>query len=241
MKYFLPIALIIILFCLIYMVTHLKNEKYNRIILNVLALILLVWKTIQFTYNALNNIKIYPVELSHICYFLVSVLILIQYKGGYFSAGFFALICGIGYFVTGIFKPAATISNNDVIIVLSGIISHSILMAIGLITLFNYKKYHFKDIWLTYFLMTLIVVYIELINYDVIYKDVTNKDAYFIINFLNGNLLNKYLHIQNVTYGWLFTALVSLLIIIFTPILMKISISLYARKSKYKPDFLIDI
>ena len=49
-----------------------KYYKANRIILSIISIILLIWKIIEFSYYYINDLNIYPVEFSHISYFLVS-------------------------------------------------------------------------------------------------------------------------------------------------------------------------
>ena len=50
-----------------------KKEKLVVFILALFASILLIWKIIEFTYYGLTHTGTYPIEISHISYFVFSV------------------------------------------------------------------------------------------------------------------------------------------------------------------------
>ena len=125
-------------------VTLIKSEKLVVFILALFASILLIWKTIEFTYYGLTHTGTYPIEISHISYFVFSIIILSGIKKLYFTGGIFAFISGCGYTLAGLVSPKSIVTSLDFPIFVIGVISHMMLLLGGMLTLFKYSKYDLK-------------------------------------------------------------------------------------------------
>ena len=121
-----------------------KSEKLVVFILALFASILLIWKIIEFTYYGLTHTGTYPIEISHISYFVFSVIILSGIRSLYFTAGIFAFLSGCGYALAGLVSPKSIVTSLDFPIFVMGIVSHMMLLLGGMLTLFKYHKYQVK-------------------------------------------------------------------------------------------------
>ena len=188
----------------------LKGKFINKIIIYVVAVGLLIWKTIEFSYYHINNKGVYPVELSHICYFLVSAIILSRIEVLYFTGGCLSFISGLGYYITALISPEKMLGQHSNPIVIMGFVSHTLLLLIGSILLFGYKRYKLKHFYIVPLISIIVLSYIVLVDRGIIFSGLASK-GYFILDLINGRLL-KYINIDNESLG----KLTSLLIIILS-------------------------
>lgn len=134
-----------------YLSLKIEDKKLN-ILIKILALFLLLYKTIELSYGIFikENPAKYPVEFSTIFYFLFSVVLLTDNKKllGVSSIG--ALLSGLGYLITLIFNINNMIelqsSINNMPGFLLGALSHSILFYLSFIMLSKYKFDYKKEI-----------------------------------------------------------------------------------------------
>ena len=214
MEYLFSISFFVVIVLSILSVKFLKNEIAKKIILNLLALILVVWKITEFTIYYVNNTHVYPIEFSHLSYFIVSLIILSQCKKMYFTGGIFSLISGIGYGIAAICFPLGIINSNELNVVIMGFISHSLLFFLGVQLCFNTIKFNYKDLYIPCIFFILVVVYESLIINGIIFKDLSSPDSYVIIMLLEGRIL-EYIDVDPSNY-WLnysATILIYLLVI----------------------------
>ena len=126
-------ALIIIFIpILIYLLA--PKEKLLKIILYVIVIYLLIYKIGEYYYHLIiekNNQ--YPVEFSAVSYFLLSIGVLVKWKGLREFASFLATLSGLFYAIANIIAPESFLHNTRYYLEMARI-NHTLLFIAGLIT-----------------------------------------------------------------------------------------------------------
>ena len=224
MEYLFSASLIILFILFLILTIFLKNKFIIKLIIYSIAIVLLVWKTIEFTYYGVTNTGTYPIEFSHISYFVYGVIILSGIKKFYFTAGIYGLLSGIGYIIGGVASPKTMLTSLPPYLVIMGYISHMLLLLGGLLTLFKVKRYPLKDIYITYVFLALTFIFAYLVKIKVFYPDANNLNSLVIIKLVDGSLL-EYLGIVNEIF-WLrilVSCVIYIVIALFVLIIIKIN------------------
>ena len=170
---------------------------------------LVVWKTIEFTYYGITNTGTYPIEFSHISYFVYGVIILSSIKKFYFTARIYGLLSGIGYIIGGVASPKTMLTSLPSYLVIMGYISHMLLLLGGLLTLFRVKRSPLKDIYIIYIFLALTFIFAYLVKIKVFYPDAINLNSLVIMKLIDGSILS-YIGLAN-NEPWL-NALITILV-----------------------------
>ncbi len=190
-----------------------KSEKLVVFILALFASILLIWKIIEFTYYGLTHTGTYPIEISHISYFVFSVIILSGIKKLYFAGGIFAFISGCGYTLAGLVSPKSIVTSLDFPIFVMGVISHMMLLLGGMLVLFKYSKYNIKHFYFPIIGLILACILAYLAENHYIYPDATGLDNLVIIKLINGSILSYLgVNLDNQLLNWSVTILIFILV-----------------------------
>ena len=190
-----------------------KSEKLVVFILALFASVLLIWKIIEFTYYGLTHTGTYPIEISHISYFVFSVIILSGIKKLYFIGGIFAFISGCGYTLAGLVSPKSIVTSLDFPIFVMGVISHMMLLLGGMLTLFKYSKYDLKYFYFPIIGLILACILAYLAENHYIYPDATGLDNLVIIKLINGSILSYLgVNLDNQLLNWSVTILIFILV-----------------------------
>lgn len=217
MEYLFSASLIILFILFLILTIFLKNKFIIKLIIYSIAIVLLVWKTIEFTYYGVTKTGSYPIEFSHISYFVYGVIILSGIKKFYFTAGIYGLLSGIGYIIGGVASPKTMLTSLPPYLVIMGYISHMLLLLGGLLTLFKVKRYPLKYIYITYIFLALTFIFAYLVKIKVFYPDANNLNSLIIMKLIDGSILSYI----GVTYNepWLnalITILVYVVLAVFT-------------------------
>ena len=196
MEYLFSSSLIILFILFLILTIFLKNKFIIKLIIYSIAIVLLVWKTIEFTYYGVTKTGSYPIEFSHISYFVYGAIILSGIKKFYFTAGIYGLLSGIGYIIGGVASPKTMLTSLPQYLVIMGYTSHMLLLLGGLLVCFKVKKYPLKDIYIPYIFLILTLIFAYLVKIKVFYPDATNLNSLVIIKLVDGSLL-EYLGITN--------------------------------------------
>ncbi len=189
MEYLFSSSLIILFILFLVLTIFLKNKFLIKLIIYSIAIVLLVWKTIEFTYYGITNTGTYPIEFSHISYFVYGVIILSGIKKFYFTAGIYGFLSGIGYIIGGVASPKTMLTSLPPYLVIMGYISHMFLLLGGLLTLFKVKRYPLKDIYITYIFLALTFIFAYLVKIKVFYSDANNLNSLIIMKLIDGSIL----------------------------------------------------
>lgn len=181
-----------------------NHRKLSMQILFALSVFLLVFKTTEFAaYRAVGK-ALYPVEFSHISYFVLGAVMVSGVKKLRPFAGILSLVSGAAFVVAAIASPDSI--HNDAFSVYFMIVSitqHLLLFFAGVMLLFNFDKYSIKDIWMPIVGAAVIVVFSVLVYNRIIYKDFANRDNMVIIDIVTGNILKYVLPVGDTVAVWL--------------------------------------
>lgn len=182
-------------------VWFLRNDrKASMALATAVASILLVWKVIEFGYYRAAHMGLYPVEFSHMSYFVIGVTVCFGIKKMRAFAGICGVIAGLGYIVASVFSPDSIITEaSQVYYIPMAIISHSLLWLAGLLLLFNVDKYSLKDIWVSLTGVCVMVAFSLLVNKGIIYKDFIECDDMMIIKVIDGSIVGFLIGKENLT------------------------------------------
>lgn len=210
-----PILLICLLTFFIFVTVKIRSEKVVSILLLILALIILPWKIIEFSYYAITKTGTYPIEISHISYFVFGVIVLFGIKKLFFTAGIFSFISALGYIVGGVASPSTGMETLEFHIFIMGIISHFILLFGGLLLLFKVNKYNLREFYIPVIAFVLVLVFAYLVNQKVLYPEASGLDNLVVIKLIKGTILSYLkLDISNVVINRIVTSLIYLLVIL---------------------------
>ena len=192
MKYWWISAIIILVAALMIFFTWLLRKNRNASLITLLAIsfALLLYKSILFGIQRVDHK--YPVEFSHLSYFILGAVVTVGTKRIRPFAGFCAFVSGLGFLLAGIFAPAdiyeGAASNFSWI---SSIVQHEVLLFGGLLIIFNTDKFNIKEIWIPVVGMVIMCVFSVLVYYRVLYPDLLEKnhDNMVIIEILYGTIL----------------------------------------------------
>ena len=215
-----------------------KSEKLVVFILALFASILLIWKIIEFTYYGLTHTGTYPIEISHISYFVFSVIILSGIRSLYFTAGIFAFLSGCGYALAGLVSPKSIVTSLDFPIFVMGIVSHMMLLLGGMLTLFKYHKYQVKYFYFPITGLVLACVLAYLAENHYIYPDATGLDNLVIIKLINGEILSYLgVNVDNAILNWTVTVLIFIVVALLIFLINKFNNFIFRKRLNNRYSF----
>ncbi|MBD5086384.1 MAG: YwaF family protein [Clostridiales bacterium] len=202
MKYW-WLSLIIAFICAtsIFLTVRMRNNR--KIALKVLfavSTVLLSYKICEFIYYRIAGIPKYPVEFSHISYFIVGVAVCFGVKQMRPFAGICSLLSGIGYIVTAIFSPDTFVNNSDsVYYIVLGVVQHELLFFTGCLLLFDIDKYSIKNIWVPIVGIAIMVLFSIMVYNRIIYPDYDERDEMIIYHIVTGMILSYVMPAEKIT------------------------------------------
>ncbi|MDE5616213.1 MAG: hypothetical protein K2I78_00325 [Clostridia bacterium] len=177
-----------------------NNRKACMITLFVISTILLVYKTVEFAYYRIAHKGLYPVEFSHITYFVLGVTVCFGIKKMRAFAGICSVLAGFGYIVAACFSPDSIITEASAVYYIPlAIIQHEVLWFAGCLLLFNTDKYSLKDIWVPLVGVVAMIVFSILVSQRIIYKDFAGYDNMIIIKIITGRIVEYLIGAEKVT------------------------------------------
>ena len=202
MKYWWLALLIVAIFAAeTYLVWLMRNNrKACMITLMVISSILLTYKTVEFAYYRIANKGLYPVEFSHITYFVLGVTVCFGIKKMRAFAGICSVLAGFGYVIAACFSPDSIITEASAVYYIPlAIIQHEVLWFAGCLLLFNVDRYSIKDIWVPLVGVLAMIVFSILVWKEVIYKDFVEHDNMIIIKIITGRIVEYLIGAENLT------------------------------------------
>ncbi|MDE5991100.1 MAG: hypothetical protein K2H36_05910 [Clostridia bacterium] len=203
--WWLGLAVWIVAIALIVAVFRLRNNrKLSMQVIFVLSLFLLVFKSVEFASYRGAGKALYPVEFSHLSYFILGATMVSGIKKLRPFAGFCSLASGLGFLVATTASPASVYNSAySIYFMIVSIAQHLILLFAGLLLLFAFDRYSIKDIWISVIGVAAIFVFSALVYNRIIYKDFANRDEMVIIEMITGTILRYVLPTGFVIPIWL--------------------------------------
>lgn len=177
-----------------------NNRKACMITLTVISSVLLAYKTVEFAYYRIAHKGLYPVEFSHITYFVLGVTVCLGIKKMRAFAGICSVLAGFGYIIAACFSPSSIITEASAVYYIPlAIIQHEVLWFTGALLLFNVDKYSIKDIWVPLVGIAAMILFSVLVSQRVIYKDFEDFDNMIIIKIVTGRIVEYLIGAEKVT------------------------------------------
>ncbi len=131
------LVLIVLYLFFVLLFLALRKKSFSLPVVFLLSLALALVRSGQFIAYAILGIPTYPIEISHISYFLTCAILLsgipqLQYVGGFYS-----FLSGLGYFVGAMLSPSSMMAGLGTFEFALAILSHSQLFFFGLMLLFG--------------------------------------------------------------------------------------------------------
>ena len=218
-----------------------KNRKANMITLFVVSLILLIFKSIQFGIE--RSAHHYPIEFSHLSYFILGATMTVGVKKLRPFAGLCAFISGLAFVLAGIFSPAPIVTDaENTFNWVTGIIQHEVLLFAGIAIIFNTDRYNIKEIWIPIVGIAIMFIFSALVYNRIIYPDLAarNRDNMIIIYVLTGTILKYVMAEGAVIAVGLRVLSIIIEIILLGAVLWAfyfVNTKFYDKKLKKYPDF----
>ena len=218
-----------------------KNRKANMIVLFVVSLVLLIFKSVQFGIE--RSVHHYPIEFSHLSYFILGATMTVGVKKLRPFAGLCAFISGLAFVLAGIFSPAPIYTDaENTFNWVSGIIQHEVLLFAGLAIIFNTDRYKIKEIWIPIVGIAIMFIFSALVYNKIIYPDLAakNRDNMIIIYVLTGTILKYVMSAGAVIPIWLRVLTIFIEAALLGAVLWAfyfVNNKFYDKKLKKYPDF----
>ena len=218
-----------------------KSRKASMLTLFIVSFVLLIFKSIQFGIERSNNH--YPIEFSHMSYFILGATMTVGVKKLRPFAGLCAFISGLAFVLAGIFSPAPIYEDAESTFNwVTGIIQHEVLLFAGLVIIFNTDRYNIKDIWIPIVGIVIMFVFSVLVYNRILYPNLADKnhDGMIIIYILYGTILKYVLPAGTEIAVWLrvFTIIVEVILLgLILWAFYFVNNKFYDKKIKKYPEF----
>ena len=203
--WWLGLSVWIVAIALIVSALHMRNNrKLSMQVIFTLSLFLLVFKSVEFASYRGAGKALYPVEFSHLSYFILGATMVSGIKKLRPFAGLCSFASGLGFLVATTASPASVYNSAySIYFMIVSISQHLILLYAGLLLLFAFDKYSIKDIWISIIGVVAIFIFSALVYNRIIYKDFANRDEMVIIEIITGTILRYVLPVGFVIPIWL--------------------------------------
>ena len=165
-----------------------NHRRASYILTYCIALFVLVFHIWYFIDQ--SKIQMYPVEFSHISYFVFSVCVVFGSKKMQSFAGFCGMLTGLAFLIAGCFSPQSMLNDaaSGVSLFIS-VMRHEILWLGGLMLFLNVGRFEVRDIWIPFLGIVLIIIYSMLMYNGIIYPDFAKPQGMVIVKIVTGTIL----------------------------------------------------
>ena len=142
-----------------------RHLRASYIVAMCVGTVLILYKTCEFSYYRAIGHPEYPVEFSHISYFIIGATMLTGVKKMRFFAAFCGSAGGIGYLIATILSPDSMVTEmSSTYYVVMAVVQHELLFFVGLLLMFDVQRHSYRDIWVP-IVGTVVIVGFSLLVY----------------------------------------------------------------------------
>lgn len=177
-----------------------RHLRASYIVAMCVGTVLIIYKTCEFSYYRAIGHPEYPVEFSHISYFIIGATMLTGVKKMRFFAAFCGSAGGIGYLIATILSPDSMVTEmSSTYYVVMAVIQHELLFFVGLLLMFDVQRHSYRDIWVPIVGTVVIVGFSLLVYYHYIYPDFIDVEKIVIIKIIKGTIIGYVIGEENLT------------------------------------------
>lgn len=220
------------------------KNTLSLILVTVIAAFVMGYKTFEFAGYRIQGVAEYPIEFSHISYFVFGTIVLLGLRRLYGLAGYCATLTGLGNVIALCASPDSMISGfrSGGYFALS-IILHNLMLFGGVLLLCNSVKFRIKDIWTAFLAIALICGFAQLVNAGLIYSDIDYKDSIVILKIMDGRIFEYIVPPEKLTVAGKVIGCIVLFLAVCGSVVLYYwgNNKIYARKEKLAEQKGIDI
>lgn len=183
-------------FCTLLAVALRNHRTASMRLTFALALALLVFNAVYFIVNRARH-GWYPVEFSHISYFVMAVPVVMGSKKLLPLAGYCALLTGLGYILAGVLSPASLLTTSFSAAELAiSVVRHQAMWLCGALIFLGVGNFRVRDVWIALTGIALMIGFSLLVYYGLVYPgfDKGERETMQIITIVQGNILQYVTH-----------------------------------------------
>lgn len=162
----------------------------------ILALVLLIFNSVYFGINR-GRRGWYPVEFSHISYFVMAVSVVMGSKKLLGLAGYCSMLTGLGYVLAGVISPVSLLTTSFSAVELAiSIVRHEAMWLCGWLIFFNVGRLRMRDVWIAVLGVGMMIGFSLLVYYGLVYPGFAEeeRETMQIITIVQGNILEYVTH-----------------------------------------------
>lgn len=168
-----------------------NHRKATYIMVFVVAAVLLIYKSQEFIRDKIAGNGVYPVEFSHISYFILGVTVVTGCKKMRAFASYCSMLAGLSFMVASIISSQSMINDAASSFSLGiSVTQHMLLWLCGFALFLNIGHFEIKDIWIPVLGIALMVGFSYLVHLRIIYPDFNKWDDMVIIKIAEGTILS---------------------------------------------------
>ena len=186
----------LLILCVIIVAVLRNRRRASAYLAFTLALILLIFNAVYFGINRVRR-GWYPVEFSHISYFVMAVSVVLGCKRLLSLAGYCSMLTGLGYILAGVVSPVSLLTTSFSAAELAiSVARHQAMWLCGLLILFNTGSFRMRDVWIALTGIALMIGFSLLVYYGLVYPgfDPEERKTMQIIAIVQGNILQYVTH-----------------------------------------------
>ena len=158
------------------------------------------YKTYEFAGYRINGIAEYPIEFSHISYFIFGTVAILGLRRLYGLAGYCATLTGFGNIIALCVSVESMIEGfRSVGYFALSVVLHNLMFFGGLLLLCDTVKFRMKDIWTVFVAVAAICGFAQLVNAGLVYGDIDYKDSLIILKIMDGRILEYVISADKLT------------------------------------------
>lgn len=177
-----------------------RRIRASYIVAVCVGTLLILYKTCEFSYYRIVDHPMYPVEFSHISYFIIGATMITGVKKMRFFAAFCGMAGGLGYLLGGIVSPDNMVTSmSSTYYVVMAVIQHELLFFVGTLLMFNVQRHSYRDIWIPVAGTAVIIGFSFLVYHHIVYPDFGDVDSIVIVKIVTGTIMGYLIGDENLT------------------------------------------
>lgn len=189
------------------------RSDLSLILVTVIAVFVMGYKTYEFAGYRVDGIAEYPIEFSHISYFIFGTIVICGIKRLYGLAGYCATLTGLGNVIAICVSAQSMIEGfrSPGYFALS-VVLHNLMLFGGVLLLCDSVKFKIKDIWTVFLAVALICGFAQLVNAGIVYGDIDYKEDLVILKIMDGRILEYVVPQDKLTVAWKVVGITAILL-----------------------------
>ena len=176
------------------------RSTLSLLIVVVIAVFVMGYKTYEFAGYRVQGIAEYPIEFSHISYFIFGTVVFLGLRRLYGLAGYCATLTGLGNVIAVCVSAESMIEGfRSVGYFALSLVLHNLMLFGGVLLLCNCVRFRIKDMWTAFLGVALICGFAQLVNAGLVYGDIDYKDEIVILKIMDGRILGYVLPPEKLT------------------------------------------